>query len=165
MLKKLVKDVAVYGIGDILVKAISFVQMPIYTKWLLFSKAEIGLWGSAMSVVGLVAAVLALGMDSAYALYFFEAKDDARRKTATSTAILFTLGLTVPVILLITLASTSMATLMLDDSRHRLLLTLAMWLIPFQLIHTLGGQVLRNQMRPKPFVALNFLTVLTSVGA
>ncbi len=165
MLKKLVKDVAVYGIGDILVKAISFVQMPIYTKWLLFSKAEIGLWGSAMSVVGLVAAVLALGMDSAYALYFFEAKDDARRRTATSTAILFTLGLTVPVILMITLASTPMANLMLDDSRHRLLLTLAMWLIPFQLIHTLGGQALRNQMRPKPFVALNFLTVLTSVSA
>lgn len=165
MLRKLVNDVAVYGFGDILVKAISFVQMPIYTKWLLFSKAEIGLWGSAVSVVGLVAAVLALGMDSAYALYFFEAKDEARRRAATSTAILFTLGLTVPVILLITAASTSMAGLMLDDSRHRLLLTLAMWLIPFQLIHTLGGQALRNQLRPQPFVALNFLTVLTSVSA
>ena len=60
MLRKLARDVAVYGIGDLLVKAIAFIQTPIYTKLLFFSKAEMGLWGSAMSVVGLFTAVLAL---------------------------------------------------------------------------------------------------------
>ena len=165
MLRKLARDVAVYGLGDILVKAIAFVQMPIYTKLLLFSKAEIGLWGSAMAVVGLLAAVLAVGMDSAYALYFFEAKDEAQQRTATSTAIWFTLGLTVPAVVLLTLNAKSLALVFLEDAQHGWLLTVAMWLIPLQLVHTLGGQALRNQMRPRPFVLFNFLTVLFSVGA
>ena len=165
MLRKLARDVAVYGIGDLLVKAIAFIQTPIYTKLLFFSKAEMGLWGSAMSVVGLFTAVLALGMDSAYALQYFQAKDDEQKREATSTALLFSVALSLPAVALLSLGAVPLAAGLLDDSRHAWLLILAMWLIPLQLAHTLAGQVLRNQMRPRAFVGFNFLTVLCSVGA
>ena len=165
MIKKLARDVAVYGLGDLVVKAIAFIQMPVYTKLLLFSPGEIGLWGSVISVVGLISAFTALGMDSAYALYFFEKPDIESQRRATSTAIWFTLALTTFVMLVLSIFSAQLAHHFLDDSRHGWLLLTGIWLVPLQLVHSLGGQVLRNQMRPRLFVAFNLLSTIASVGS
>jgi len=62
---RLSTDLVVYGLGEAIVKAIAFLTLPVYTR--VFAPAEYGQLSLATTVVGLVATVLALGGDSAYA--------------------------------------------------------------------------------------------------
>ena len=68
-LRDLLRDIAIYGTGNLLVKATAFITMPIYTR--IFTPEEYGIWNFTLTAVGLVSTVLALGGDSAYARYFF----------------------------------------------------------------------------------------------
>src|SRR4051812_6621034 len=84
---KLFKDIAAYGAGDLLLRAASFVTLPIYTR--LFAAADYGKLSYVTTSVTLIASLVALGGESAYARYFFEAKTDQDRQEITSSWLVF----------------------------------------------------------------------------
>ena len=59
------RDLVVYGLGEVAVKAFGFITLPVYTRF--FPPAEYGIYGYLSTLVGLASAVLILGGDSAYA--------------------------------------------------------------------------------------------------
>jgi len=59
----LFRDVAVYGAGDVLLKATAFLTLPFYTR--IFSPEVYGVWSYVVTLTGLLSAVLILGGDSA----------------------------------------------------------------------------------------------------
>ena len=66
-----------YALGDMFVKGLLFITLPIYTRSLL----AVGLWFAqrySCAMVSLIMAVLILGGDSAYARFFFSARITGR---------------------------------------------------------------------------------------
>src|SRR5215216_2691172 len=81
-LRQLVKDVLIYGSGDVLLRATAFITMPIYTR--IFAVEDYGTLSFVLTVTGLLSGILILGGDSAYARFFFDAKTDDERQLITS---------------------------------------------------------------------------------
>lgn len=160
--RQLFKEFAIYGVADIILRAASFFTLPIYTR--LFTPEDYGIWSFVMTVVGLLSGVLALGGDSAYARFFFEAKTLHEKQTITSTWIGF-LSLWSVAVVLICLPFTGLFShWSFGVTDYGLLFVLALWAAPLTLINSLCGQVLRNQFRASFFASLNMLTTLLSIG-
>jgi O-antigen/teichoic acid export membrane protein len=159
---QLLKEFAIYGFGDIVLRAASFFTLPIYTR--LFTPEDYGIWSFVMTVLGLVSGVLALGGDSAYARFFFEAGTLRDKQVITSTWIGF-LGLWSLVVVMLCLPFTGLfSQWSFGVTDHALLFVLALWAAPLHLVNQLCGQALRNQFRAPLFATLNGLTTLLSIG-
>ena len=70
-IRAVVKDVFIYGAGDVLLRATAFITLPVYTR--ILSPTDYGAWSTAISMVSLLGGLLVLGGDSAYARFYFEA--------------------------------------------------------------------------------------------
>jgi O-antigen/teichoic acid export membrane protein len=160
--RQVFKEFAIYGVADIILRAASFFTLPIYTR--LFTPEDYGIWSFVMTTVGLVSGVLALGGDSAYARFFFEAKTLREKQIITSTWIGF-LGLWSLAVVVVCLPFTGLFShWSFGVTDYGLLFVLALWAAPLTLINGLCGQVLRNQFRASLFASLNTLTTLLSIG-
>ena len=160
---RLVKDVAIYGGGEILMRATGFLTLPIYTR--VLATDEYGAWGFLTTAVGLLAAILAIGGDSAYARYYFECKSLRERQTLTSTWFGF-LGLwTALVSIALAALSHPVAAWFLGHPSYALAVAFAIVSTPLTLVNALLGEVLRNQFRPVAFTVLNVLGAALLVGA
>ena len=70
MLKKLSKDVAVYGIGDLSLRLLGFFVFPIYAH--VFSVAEFGVLALITTTTGIIALVASPGLTMALTRYYWD---------------------------------------------------------------------------------------------
>jgi O-antigen/teichoic acid export membrane protein len=159
---KLFRDIAVYGASDLLLKAIGFLTLPLYTR--IFTPGEYGLWSVVAASVGVFSSVASLGGDSAYARYYFEAQSDDERATLTSTWLGFLAGWTVAATALVVPLAPWFAARALDAPQATTLVVLALVGVPLTLMNSTCSQVLRNQFRAGLFAALNVATTLLTVA-
>lgn len=160
--RQLFKDIFIYGVGDIALKAIAFITLPIYTR--IFTPTDYGIWSFIGTLLSFLTAILALGGESAYARYFFEVKTLSEQRLITSTWVIFlalwSLGIT-----LFCLPFTGLlSTWSFGVERYGILFTLSLLAVPVGIVNGICGQVLRNQFRPKQFTGLNALATLLSVS-
>jgi O-antigen/teichoic acid export membrane protein len=161
-LRGLMKDIATYSFGDIILRATTFFTTPIYTR--IFTPADYGVWSYIATAVGLLSTLLILGCDSAYALYFFKAKSEEEKQQLTSTVLGF-LALWSGGIILMTLPfATAFSRLSFNTSQYGILFFCALLTAPLTLLSSLCGQVLRNQFRARLFTQLNVITTLLTIG-
>ena len=71
-LKQLRKDSIIYGVGGAISKSVPFFLLPIYTR--IFTPSEFGNIEMMMVIIGLLTALLVMGMDSAQSFFYFEQK-------------------------------------------------------------------------------------------
>lgn len=161
LFKKLFKEIAIYGLGDLLLKAISLITFPIYSR--LLTVEDYGVMNSITTTVGLISAVIILGGDSAYARYFFETKDDEEKKVVTSTVFiaLSAWSLLIAAICLPLSKWASVSTLSSSDYTNLYLISFAA--IPVTLINSICSQALRNRFKSGLFSALNITMVVMTV--
>lgn len=159
---RLLKDVAIYGTGDIILRATGFVTMPIYTR--IFTPEDYGVWSFVSTVVGLLSGILILGGDSAYARFFFEAKTLQERQLVTSTWFGFLALWSGGVVLLCVPLTSLFSRWSFGTNQHGILFILALLAAPISLINTMCGQVLRNQFRASLFIVLNILSTVLIIG-
>jgi len=158
----LFKDVAIYGTGDIVLRAASFITLPIYTR--IFTPEDYGIWSFVITVIGLLNAILILGGDSAYARFFFEAKTLHERQLVTSTWLGFLALWSGGVVILCLPFKGFFSLWSFRTDQHGVLFILALAAAPISLINAMCGQVLRNQFRAWLFTALNILTTVLIIG-
>jgi O-antigen/teichoic acid export membrane protein len=70
MIKGLVKDTMVYGVGDFFFRLLSFAVFPIYAH--IFSVEEYGTMALLLSMVGLICAVSELGMNNSVQRFYWD---------------------------------------------------------------------------------------------
>lgn len=162
VIRKFLGDFAIYGVGDIIIKATGFVTLPIYSR--LLNVEGYGTWNLILAGVGMVSAVLVLGGDSAYIRFFFAAKTEDERQTITSTWFSFLALWSVVITLVCVAFSQPIAAWALDQPESALLVALGLLAAPVGLINALCAQTLRNQFRARPFVFWNVFSALLSVG-
>lgn len=160
-LRRLLKDIATYGIGDILLKATAFFTMPIYTR--LFTPADYGVWSYIVTVLGLLSAFLILGCDSAYALYFFRAKDETEQVRITSTVFSFLFAWSVSLIAIALPFTATFSAWSFNTPQHSLLFALALLTAPLTVLNSICGQVLRNQFQARRFTQLNVIATICTI--
>jgi O-antigen/teichoic acid export membrane protein len=160
--RAVLKDTFVYGLGDIVLRGAAFFTIPIYTR--LLSPAEYGRWGLVIASVGVASGLLALGGDSAYARYFFEAKDEEGRRLVTTTWLSFLAAWSALVILIAIPFSGVFSEWSFGTGSHGTLFALALATAPLTLMNAMLGQALRNEFRAKLYTALNVSSTVLVIG-
>lgn len=82
-LKRLGGQTLVYGIGSIFLRAVAFLMLPVYTRFL--SREDYGVVGLATAVVSVLAIVFPLGLHGALSRLYTDAKDEDGRREALGT--------------------------------------------------------------------------------
>ena len=128
---RLSADLLVYGLGEALVKGITFISLPIYTR--LFTPEAYGELSLATTVVGLAATFLALGSDTAYARFYFEARGAGARRVLTTTWLGFLAIWSSAIALACVLAAAPLSRLVFGDERGAPLLAVGLIAAPLSL--------------------------------
>ncbi|MBM3460169.1 MAG: hypothetical protein FJX77_16740, partial [Armatimonadetes bacterium] len=87
-LKRLARHTAVYGVGDLLGRAVPFLLVWFYTRWL--SQADNGVMGVAFAFIGFASILYSLGLNQALLRYFGGGEDEAERRRTFSSALVVT---------------------------------------------------------------------------
>jgi O-antigen/teichoic acid export membrane protein len=161
-LRLVVKDVFIYGAGDLVLRATAFITLPIYTR--LLTPSEYGVWAFVTSAVSLLAALLILGGDSAYARYFFEAKTLDERQAVTSTWFAFLAAWSVGIVLVGVPFGPALSRAFLNTDKWSLVIILSLLTAPVTLLSAMLAQALRNEFRAVLFAGLNVASALTTVA-
>ena len=159
--KKLFSDVAVYSSGNLLIKGMSLISAPIFTR--IFDPAQYGVWSLINVMVTLLTGILLLGGDNAYTRYFFQCKTEEEKQTLTATWFLFLAIWSIVVLLAVLPFSRTLASWMLGSSNY-----LAAWVIglassPLAMMNLILSQALRNRFRAKTFTTLNIITAILTL--
>jgi O-antigen/teichoic acid export membrane protein len=159
---RLSRDILVYGVGEVAVKAFGLITLPIYTR--IFSPDEYGTLSVVLTVAGFVLALIALGGDSAFIRYFLAAPSIGERRTITSTWIGFLGVWSAGATVLLLPFSGEIARLASGSESVGGLIAIALLLTPVRLINLMCAQLLRNEFRATEYIALNVLSLGLMVG-
>jgi O-antigen/teichoic acid export membrane protein len=161
-LRMVAKDVVAYSAGDILLRASAFITLPIYTR--VLTPSDYGVWAYVTSGVTLLSVALALGGDQAYSRFYFEAKTLEDKRLLTSTWLGFLAIWSLGIVLVVLPASGYASDLAFGTRRWNVLIALILLTGPVTLLNILLGLVMRNEFKPKLFMAMNVLLSVASVG-
>lgn len=157
----ILKDTSVYAVGDILTKGIGFFAIIFYTHFI--SQSEMGIYGYIMVLVSFSTAFLILGIDNAYARYFFEYKEKKQRQILSTTLFIFLLLWMLFILILPIYFNEEISYLLLDTRYYANTFLFAFFSLPLKLLSMMLNQALRNQFKTKQFIIFNFFTALLSV--
>jgi len=160
--RKLFSDVAIYSSGNLLIKGLSLVSAPIFTR--LFDPSQYGAWSYINVVVTLLTGILMLGGDNAYTRYYFLCKDDQEKKTLTATWVFFLAIWGVVVVAALLPFSGVLASWMLGNANYRAALVIGLASSPLAMINLIMAQALRNRFRAKAFAGYNLATAVLTIG-
>ena len=158
----ILKDTSIYAIGDVLTKGIGFFAIVFYAHFL--SQSDMGAYGYLLVIVGFINTFLILGMDNAYARYFFEYKSSYDRQVLTSTIFVFLIFWIIFVLILPIYFSDDISYKIFETNSYILPFFFALLSLPLKLISTMSNQVLRNQFKTKQYILYNFITALVTVS-
>jgi O-antigen/teichoic acid export membrane protein len=160
--RQLAKDIAIYGSGDVLLRATAFITAPIYTR--IFTVEDYGTLNFVLTVTGLMGAILILGGDSAYDRFYWEAKTHHERQLVTSSWLGFLSLWSVAAIVVCLPFVGWFSNWSFGTAQYALLFALALIATPLTLMNSLCGHVLRNQFRAQLFTILTVATTLLTIG-
>ena len=109
-IKQVMKDSVLYGIGNVAVKLVGFILIPLYTDAEYFSTADYGLMGLLEVTSQILIAVMGLSLYSGLIRWYWDAEYRDKQKTIFFTTLLFTI--------LTSLCIGSVLWLMLVSYRH-----------------------------------------------
>ena len=89
-IRQVVKDSILYGMGNIAVKLVGFVLIPLYTDEKYFSPADYGLMGLLEVTSQIIIAVMGLSLFSGLIRWYWDDEYKDRQKSIFFTTLLFT---------------------------------------------------------------------------
>ena len=161
-LVRVLRDIAVYGGGDLLLRGATIITLPIYTRYLL--PKDYGAMSLVLSLSSFATGFLILGVDIAYARYYFEDTALEARRTLTSTALAFVAAWSLLIVLLCLPFIHVFAGWAFGADEHAWLFAIALVSAPLTLLNQLLAQILRNEFRPALFSVLSIATSVLAIA-
>lgn len=161
-IRRLFRDILVYGSGDVVLRATAVLTLPIYSR--LFGPGEYGLWSFLVTLTFFLNAFLLLGGDAAYARYFFAGADRRAQQVLTSTTVILLAAAGTIVTLVLLPLAWMFSDWSFGTRGHGDLVALALVSGPVVVLNTILGQALRNQFRAGMFALLNAGTAVAGVA-
>jgi O-antigen/teichoic acid export membrane protein len=160
--RKLFSDVAVYSSGNLLIKGLSLISAPIFTR--IFDPAQYGAWGFINVMVAFMTGILLLGGDNAYTRFYFQCESEEEKQTLTATWFAFLAVWAVVAVLVVLPFSATLADWMLGTEGYRVAWVIGLVSSPLAMMNLILAQALRNRFRAKAFTLLNVITAALTIG-
>ena len=160
--KKLFSDVAVYSSGNLLIKGLSLISAPIFTR--IFSPDQYGAWSLINVMVAFFTGILLLGGDNAYTRYFFLCKDEREKQTLSATWFSFLALWSIVVLIAILPFSKSISIWMMGEESYRAAWVIGLASSPLAMMNLILAQALRNRFRAKAYTLFNLATAILTIG-
>jgi len=160
--KKIISHSKIYLAGNILQRCVSFVMLPIYTRFL--TPADYGTLELLSMVLDFVGIILGLRIGQAIFRYYAEYENKKDRNEIISTALWLVAALNVLGILLIALAANPLATMVFGNTgqvRNLLLFSLTLLMQGF---FEIPLSYIRAQQRPGLFVSFSIAKLILQLG-
>lgn len=152
-LKSLVGQSATYGLGDLLTKAVAFLLIPVYTRYL--SAADYGILGIASTITAVLGIVYPLGLHAAAMRFYYDAPDEASRRDILGTMALAVLliGVAFAAILTATPLGAALFRTVVNDIPFEPYIVILAWTAFFTSASAVPLVIFRVQERPRRYVA------------
>ena len=161
-LRRLGGNTLVYGFGQLINAGISFVLLPVFTRYL--SPAEYGINSVLMLLVLVTAPIFTLGFGSSMGVSYFE-RDDAEHRQATLwTAVTLLFASALALVLSGLAGRVWISGMLLETPAHSYLVAVTLAGTGCQILATPLMLFLQFEERARTFVLLATLTTLTSIG-
>jgi len=160
-IRELAQHTAVYGLGDALYKAVSFILLPLYLHYL--SLSEYGVLEAVIVTRGLIVSAVTLGVPMTVFKFYFESDSEIEQKRVVTTAFLSSIFFVVPGPLLIFYYNKGISNLILKSPEYGVyfsILAVNIFLIAFRGIPM---NIFRAQKRPLIFVIINLSVALVTM--
>lgn len=155
----LLKHSSVYGLGNILSQAVSFVLLPLYTAYL--TPEDYGVLELITLTTGLIAITLGVGISGGMSRFYYESAAESERRKVISTSLLLVLAAAAGSLVVLEPLAGVFARRILDSAAYERHFTLGFVTLASGLVFDTGLVYLRLQHRSVTFmwVTLTRLTV------
>ena len=156
-IKEFAKSSAALTLANIILKALNFFLLPLYTFYL--TPSDFGVSDSITNFTSFIYPILVCGFDAAFSVFYFE-KDDVNRPIkvyATTKRVFFCTSL---VLLIIVLFAGKVSTLLFSTTRYRTAIVISLLSVAFQLWALSDSLYVRMQNR---MMTYGLISISTSV--
>lgn len=164
-LKSLTRDSAIYGVGHIASRLLTFLLLPYYSHHL--SPAEYGELTLYFLFAALAQAFFWYGLDIAYLRYFTLAKEPGKRRVVSGTTLITSLVSTTILSLLIIVGARPLGSLIVHSPANAAavpeMVRLCAGILFFDTLSMFPFLYLRGSLRPKHFTAVKIFNVVVNV--
>ncbi len=153
----------IYGLGIMLNRSVSFILIPVYTKY--FLPAELGVFTLVQSLSIFLGFVYAFGLETAFMKKFIDAKDDSRKKNIYSSTLFFLLlSSSVLSFVIYMLAGSISSAIGIQDSPNGVYLIRLMSVVMIaDTLYRIPMLLFRAQLKAKTYSLLNLLAFIINV--
>ncbi|WP_026529289.1 lipopolysaccharide biosynthesis protein [Butyrivibrio sp. VCD2006] len=159
--KLFIENFLIYGIGGIISKIIPFIMIPIVTRLMPNSK-YFGLSDMSQTIVSLCSYFAVMGMYDAMYRLFFEKDDIDYKKRICSTTLLFTIGTSVLVFLLMIIFRKSIAAFFFESYEYAYLVYISAIATLVGATNSIIAAPTRMQNKRKVFLITNAISPILS---
>jgi len=161
-IKKMASNTLVYGLGNILNRAITFLLLPLYIN--LMTPREYGALNLIYPFLALMNVVYMYGLDAAFMRFFIPEKDQHRRQQIFSVVYLSILMTTTLITLLLFAAKTPLANTLLGADPAKSVFALAFIILAIDGLSFMPVLYYRSIQQPVRYVSIIFGEVLINLG-
>jgi O-antigen/teichoic acid export membrane protein len=151
-LKKLLKHTLIYGFFNVLMRAVSIILLPIYTRFLVPEK--FGVLELLTVTAYMITIFLGLGLNSAIIRYYAFYSESEKRESVVSTCLIFLSLFAVFAIFLFLFESEAISILIFQTSEYTLLIKILLLIIFFQTLYSVPLAIIRAKGKPLTFSVL-----------
>jgi O-antigen/teichoic acid export membrane protein len=162
-LSRLGRHSFVYGLGGLVSRILAVLLLPLYTHYL--TPADYGRIETLVAGVTVLTIVLRLGISSAFFRFWFDARDDAGRRTVLRTSFWFTMVASTAGLAAGMALAAPVSDLLFGDTGNADLVRAAFVLLWAQMNYEQLTAVFRVEERSTAFVLASLANVLVTVGA
>lgn len=156
-LRKLLKHGSVYGLGNILNKAVGFLLIPFYTHYL--TTADYGTLELLDLSAALVGLLLNIWMNASLVRYYYEYEDSESRNSLVGTALISTAAIAGIVSITGVLLARPLSVLILKSPEQYRLIWLVSGNLFLTCVNSVSWSYLRAQQRSSLIVSLNAMSL------
>lgn len=152
-----IENFIVFGIGGVISQIVPFLMIPIITR-IMPSTEYYGISDLSNTVVNLGSALAVMGMYDAMYRLFFENDDEEYKKDVCSTTLMFTIGTSLIVFLIMILLRNWIASKAFGNEEYRSLVTITAITTLIGATNSIVAAPTRMQNRRKVFILMNTLS-------
>jgi O-antigen/teichoic acid export membrane protein len=161
-LRKLVGASAVYGIGSVLVRGLTFALLPVYTRYL--SPAEYGIVSLTLTCTVVLGMLYPLGLRAAVSRSYFEGGSEREQRERIGTIWTAMLLFAAVFALVLDRAGPALAAVALPEVPFHPYLRLAVWTAFLGVLALTPLALLQAEERARTYVALSVWTALSTTA-
>jgi len=163
LLKRLIKDSAVYGIASVLARGVGVLLIPLYTR--VLDPADFGISDIIITTIALSSIVLTLEISQGVMRFFPDSKDPEEQNSFASSSLWFIVAGHILFILSVFPFTSKLSNLFFQTPTYSNFFRIALVTLLFYSLNVLMNIVLRARLMPIHFSTVNFTFTLTSTLA